>query len=54
MKVHDAARKHGILPEDAIQAATWAISIEDLDAIHLPANSGWGSTPQEDCLRQSC
>ena len=31
MKVHDAARKHGILPEDAIQAATWAIWIEDLD-----------------------
>ena len=31
MKVHDAARKHGILPEDAIQAATWAIWIDDLD-----------------------
>lgn len=31
MKVHDAARKHGILPEDAIQAATWATWIEDLD-----------------------
>lgn len=24
MKVHDAARRHGIMPEDAIQAATWA------------------------------
>jgi len=31
VKVHDAARKHGILPEDAIQAATWATWIEDLD-----------------------
>ena len=31
MKVHDAARKHGIAPEDAIQAATWAIWIDDLD-----------------------
>lgn len=32
MKVHDAARKHGILPEDAIQAATWAVWVVDLDA----------------------
>lgn len=31
MKVHDAALKHGILPADAIQAATWAIWIEDID-----------------------
>ncbi|MEO7146339.1 MAG: toxin [Terrimesophilobacter sp.] len=31
MKVHDVARKHGITPEDAIQAATWAIWIDDLD-----------------------
>lgn len=31
MKVHDAALKHGILPADAIQAATWATWIEDLD-----------------------
>lgn len=31
MKVHDAALKHGILPDDAIQAATWAVWIEDLD-----------------------
>jgi hypothetical protein len=31
VKVHDAPRKHGILPEDAIQAATWATWIEDLD-----------------------
>ena len=31
MKVHDAALRHGVLPEDAIQAATWALWIEDLD-----------------------
>ncbi len=31
MKVHDAALKHGIQPQDAIQAATWAIWIDDLD-----------------------
>ena len=31
MKVHDSARKHGILTEDAIKAATWSLWIEDLD-----------------------
>lgn len=31
MRVHKSARKHGIEPEDAIQAATWALWIEDLD-----------------------
>lgn len=31
MKVHPSAQKHGVTPEDAIQAATWAIWIEDLD-----------------------
>lgn len=31
MKVHDSALKHGVLPEDAIQAATWALWIEELD-----------------------
>ncbi len=31
MRVHPSARKHGIDPEDAIQAATWATWIEDLD-----------------------
>lgn len=31
MKVHDAALKHGIRPDDAIHAATWAIWIDDLD-----------------------
>lgn len=31
MKVHESARKHGIEPEDALQAATWCLWIEDLD-----------------------
>ena len=31
MRVHPSACKHGIDPEDVIQAATWAIWIEDLD-----------------------
>ncbi|WP_125611414.1 toxin [Specibacter cremeus] len=31
MKVHDSALKHGILPDGAVQAASWALWIEDLD-----------------------
>lgn len=31
MNVHDSALKHGVHREDAIQAATWAVWIEDLD-----------------------
>ena len=31
MKAHAAALKHGVDPEDAIQAATWALWVEDLD-----------------------
>ena len=31
MRVHPSAHKHGIDPEDAVQAATWATWIEDLD-----------------------
>lgn len=31
MNVHDSALKHGVLREDAIHAATWAVWIEDLD-----------------------
>jgi hypothetical protein len=31
VRVHPSARKHGIDPEDAVQAASWAIWIEDLD-----------------------
>jgi len=31
VRVHSSALKHGFVPEDAIQAATWALWIEDLD-----------------------
>lgn len=31
MKVHDSAQKHGVLPEDAIRAASWPVWVEDLD-----------------------
>ena len=31
MRVHDSALKHGVLADDAVQAATWALWIEDLD-----------------------
>lgn len=31
MNVHEAALKHSVLREDVIQAATWAVWIEDLD-----------------------
>lgn len=32
MNVHTSAMKHGVSPKDAIEAATCAIWIEDLDA----------------------
>jgi len=31
VKVHPSALKHGVLPEDAIQAAEWSLWIEPLD-----------------------
>lgn len=31
MKVHPSALKHGVLTEDAIQAAEWSLWIEPLD-----------------------
>ena len=31
MNVHKSALKHGVSPEDAIQAAEWPLWIEDLD-----------------------
>lgn len=31
MRVHSSALKHGVSPEDAIQAARWALWIEPLD-----------------------
>ncbi|MBT9257675.1 toxin [Phycicoccus sp. KQZ13P-1] len=37
MKVHPSALKHGIDPEDAVQAAEWAIWIEPLTDEETPA-----------------
>jgi len=31
VRVHPSALKHGIDPEDVIQATTWATWVEDLD-----------------------
>ncbi|GAA2231664.1 toxin [Herbiconiux moechotypicola] len=31
MRVHPSALKHGVDPEDSIQAATWPLWVEDLD-----------------------
>jgi hypothetical protein len=31
VRVHDSALKHGVPPDDAIHAATWAVWVEDLD-----------------------
>ncbi|RZS56273.1 hypothetical protein EV141_1729 [Microcella putealis] len=31
MKVHPSAKKHGVSPNDAIHAATWAMWVEFLD-----------------------
>ncbi|GAB4065690.1 hypothetical protein GCM10028777_16050 [Angustibacter speluncae] len=31
MKVHPSALKHGVAPEDAIQASEWSLWIEPLD-----------------------
>jgi len=31
MKVHASALKHGIAPEDIVQAAVWALWVEELD-----------------------
>jgi hypothetical protein len=31
VKVHPSALKHGVAPEDAVQAATWSVWVEDLD-----------------------
>lgn len=31
MNIHDSARKHGISAEDAAQAASWPLWVEDFD-----------------------
>lgn len=37
MRVHPSALKHGIAPDDAVQAAEWAIWIEPLTDEETPA-----------------
>lgn len=36
MKVHDSARKHGVAPEDAAQAADWPLWVEPLTDENWP------------------
>ncbi|WP_313405035.1 hypothetical protein [Aeromicrobium sp.] len=36
MNVHSSALKHGVLPEDAVQAAGWSQWIEPLDEDEWP------------------
>lgn len=36
MKVHDGALKHGVLPEDVVQAADWPLWVEPLDEEDWP------------------
>ena len=53
MKVHRSALKHGVSPEDAIQAAEWSLWIEPFDDDGLPTESyDWGSTPWPDFWRR--
>jgi len=36
VKVHDSALKHGVLTEDAVQAAAWPLWVEPLDEEDWP------------------
>jgi hypothetical protein len=36
VKVHDSALKHGIVAQDAVQAADWPLWVEPLDEDDLP------------------
>jgi hypothetical protein len=54
VKVDDAARKHGIDPQDAIHAAEHAVFVSDLDEDSPAGNYAWDSTPLEACSRSSC
>ncbi|WP_131104656.1 toxin [Ornithinimicrobium sufpigmenti] len=38
MKVHRSARKHGVLPEDAVQAADLALWVEPLEEEEWPGS----------------
>src|SRR5690625_4603883 len=54
MKVHDSALKHGVLAEDAVQAADWPLWVEPLDEEDWPtANFGSASIPRLACSRRS-
>jgi len=36
VKVHDSALKHGVSPEDAVQAANWPLWVEPLEDTDWP------------------
>jgi hypothetical protein len=36
VKVHDSALKHGVVAQDAVQAADWPLWVEPLDQDDLP------------------
>ena len=36
MKVHDSALRHGVAPEDAVQAADWPLWVEPIDNENWP------------------
>jgi hypothetical protein len=36
VKIHDSALKHGVLAQDAVQAADWPLWVEPLDEEDLP------------------
>lgn len=36
MKIHDSALRHGVAPEDAVQAADWPLWVEPIDNENWP------------------
>jgi len=36
VKIHDSALKHGVLPDDAVQAAAWPLWVEPLEEEDWP------------------
>ena len=49
MKVHRSARKHGVLPEDARQAADLALWIEPLEDEEWPHRELRRAAPGDRC-----
>ena len=45
MKVHESALQHGVSAEDAVQAATWPLWIEELDLAVSKINGKLGTKP---------